>query len=203
MYIFLFYGSRDNTLFLESSFENINYYENYQFNWWCAPLDGEKCPSCPSQSNSFFLFFYNFISLLNTLFIKIMKKIQMPQKKWELCTIPQEQLLIILLILMQILKMVFLLLFNSSPSFPLPNPPFSPLTFFSPLPDCSYTIGVEVLFSTNSSINTTREAMIFADGRGFILLLLLFTPIFHLFFFFFFFFRNPCCSFGWYFFFLL
>ena len=49
MYIFLFYGSADDTLLLESSFENDNFYENFEFMWSCLPLDTESCPYCPSE----------------------------------------------------------------------------------------------------------------------------------------------------------
>ena len=77
MYIFLFYGSSDNSLFLESSFENNNYYENYQFNWWCAPLDEESCPSCPSQSHHFcfilfFFIFFFFLMFLSFYFLIVL-----------------------------------------------------------------------------------------------------------------------------------
>ena len=61
MSIFLFYGSRDNTLFLESTFENSNFYDDLNFIWWCRPLDSDSCPSCPSESESllFYLIYFN------------------------------------------------------------------------------------------------------------------------------------------------
>ena len=56
MAIFLFYGSRKNSLFLETTFENNNYYENYYFIWSCFPIDDSLCPYCPSES--MFIYIY-------------------------------------------------------------------------------------------------------------------------------------------------
>ena len=58
--IFLFYGSGDNSLLLESTFENDNFYDDYEFIWSCLPLE-ESCPYCPSEG-FFFLFFSLLIS---------------------------------------------------------------------------------------------------------------------------------------------
>ena len=51
--VFLFYGSTSNSLSLESSFKNNNFYESYEFVWSCLPMD-ERCPYCPSESRFFF-----------------------------------------------------------------------------------------------------------------------------------------------------
>ena len=52
-----------------------------------------------------------------------------------------------------------------SPSFSF-LPTFLCQIFFDKPSDCTYSVGVEVIFSTKSSATATREVMILADGRG-------------------------------------
>ena len=62
MYIFMFYGSGDNSLLLEASFENDNFYDDYEFTWSCLPVDEGSCPYCPSEGFFFLFFLFFFLS---------------------------------------------------------------------------------------------------------------------------------------------
>ena len=60
MSIFLFYGSAENALLLESSYENDNFYDGYEFIWSCLPFDSDSCPYCPSEGFFLASFHYHF-----------------------------------------------------------------------------------------------------------------------------------------------
>ena len=100
--IFLFYESTRNSFLLESSFVNPNFYEDYEFEWSCLPLDPSECPYCPSESTlSFFLFLDFFLISLSFFLFSIFKT-----KQEGLHFIPQDQTHQNKLFLIKILKQV-------------------------------------------------------------------------------------------------